>query len=198
MKTKLMLSWSLNRKTNSFIKLLLFFLGLLTINNLSAQTTTDKINTGAYKVYNGASSVNNANNAVNNAAGTVANTKETVKNVKKVLTGVFGGKKDKATQPETKKDTVTAKVLPPATVNNISFSITGIDYSKLKQVEDSVKTLLGVKNTAKKFNAVEASTIEVQYAGQPDELWDALPENLKSMFNLKNIGEKIITLETKK
>lgn len=198
MKTQLMLPWSLNRKNNSFIKRFLLFLGLLTANNLSAQTTTDKINTGAYKVYSGASSVNNANNAVNNAAGTVANTKETVKNVKKVLTGVFGGKKDKATEPETKKDTVATKVIPPTAISNISFSIIGIDYPKLRLVEDSIKAIPGVKNTAKKFNAVEASTIEIQFAGQPDELWDLLPENLKGMFNLKNINDKMITLETKK
>ena len=69
---------------------------------------------------------------------------------------------------------------------------------KLRQVEDSIKAIPGVKNTAKKFNAVEASTIEIQFTGQPDELWDVLPESLKSMFNLKNINEKIITLETKK
>ncbi|WP_138476889.1 hypothetical protein [Dyadobacter bucti] len=143
--------------------------------------TLNKVNQGAATLNQGANTLNNTSAAANNTANAVGNSFRTIK-------GLIPDKKNKEKEMT---EAVTA------TTSNILVTIVNVDYSKLKEVEEHVKSVSKVKNTSKKFSSA-SSTISVEYTGQADELWDALPETIRNMYDLKELGDGVISLEAKK
>ena len=120
---------------------------------------------------------------------------ETGKDVKNTLNSLFGNRKKAKEAP--KADTIVTKPAAPIVTKTIIVEIASIEYAKLKTFEDNFKGIAGVKNTSKKFNT-SSSTIDVEFSGSPDELWDLLPIQVKDTFELKGINEGKIILEPKK
>ena len=158
---------------------LLLLVGALLVGTTSfAQfnSTVGTVNAAAY-------SAANVNSAVSNTGSAVKSTANTVKDI-----GSLFKKKEKSV--EIGKEAVVA-------TNVIIITITGIDYTRLKLTEDNIKPIEGVKSTIKKFST-SGSIIEVTYTGKDDQLWDALPETIKELFNLTDLGNGKIILEQKK
>lgn len=139
-------------------------------------------------VVNTTTKVNTANNVANSATNALSNTKNTVSNVKNVVGSIFKKKKKSGENEKT-------QLLKP--VKLTIFSISNIDYASLKVLEDSIRTIEGVANTKKTY-AEGQSTLEVNYTGEADELWDIIAEALKNTFLLKAIAGQKIDLEFKK
>lgn len=142
------------------------------------QTAVNKINSTAGSLNSAASGVSNVNNAVGNTGNAVKGTANTVQQL-----GTLFKKKDKA--PESGGG---------SSFDGVLVNITGIDYAGLKQMEDAIKQIDGVKETSKKFST-NGSSIEVKYKGKDDELWDAMPESIKSAFTLLDLGNGSIVLK---
>jgi hypothetical protein len=155
------------------------FAGLLAFSaSTMAQNAVTKINSTAGTINSAAAGVSNVNNAVGNTGNAVKGAATTVQQV-----GTMFKKKDKA--PEAASE--------PSS-NGVLIHIAGIDYPGLKQMEDEINKIEGVKETSKKFST-NGSTIGVKYTGQDDELWDALPESIKSSLTLLDLGDGKIVLK---
>jgi hypothetical protein len=162
-----------------------------------SQAVAYKLNSTASNLNSAAAGANNINNAVGNTANTVKNTVNTFQQVG----SMFKKKdKDKEKAPESNPEPAPVAAAPVANSpvaapsSGILIRIAGIDYSKLKQVEDEIKLVEGVSRTSKKFST-SGSTIEVSYRGKDDQLWDALPESTKSTLTLLDLGNGRIVLE---
>lgn len=151
----------------------------------STQSTTQKVSN---TIANGAWKANQAKNAV-------GDTKEAVDDVKKMAEGIFGKKKKKDKEQQPEKPAV-AEVKPAATPMML-ITIANVEYAKLKELEEVLKSLNGVTSTSKKFSTA-SSSIEVGYGGKADELWELIPKEYKAMYDLKDLADGKITLEAKK
>ncbi|GAB3559912.1 hypothetical protein [Spirosoma fluminis] len=164
-------------KTSILLSASLLLVSVATI----AQPTIGQINSTAATINSAAYSAANVNSAVNNTGQAVKGTVSTMKEI-----GSFFKKKEKVAEP-----------VKEVTANTVLLTIAGIDYTKLKVIEDAIKPIEGVKSTTKKFSA-SGSTIEVAYAGKDDQLWDAIPETIKATLTLTDLGSGVIALEQKK
>lgn len=154
--------------------------GLLFFSKITfGQGTVNKINSTAGTINSAASGVSNVNNAVGNTGNAVKGTANTVQQL-----GTLFKKKDKA--PEAAGSEPSFK--------GVLINISGVDYAGLKQLEDAIKQIDGVKETSKKFST-NGSSIEVKYKGKDDELWDAMPESVKSALTLLDLGNGSIVLK---
>jgi hypothetical protein len=138
------------------------------------------------KIDNTTNQVDKTNSTINSANSTVTTTGETAQNLKSTITSLFGGKKEK-------KKADSTGVVPGESVH---FNITNVDYNTLKKLEDNVKTVKGVKGTTKKFNP-GGSTLDVTFKGKSDEVWDAIPETIRNLFELQDLDDSTITLDMK-
>ncbi|SKB76928.1 hypothetical protein [Dyadobacter psychrophilus] len=168
------------------MKASLLILSVLFITfNVQAQVgeTIVKVNQGAATLNQGASTITNTATAAGNTATALSRSVQLIK-------GFIPEKKDKD------KSKAAPDVVAEKPANVIVLTIMNVDYNNLKTVEENVKSLTNVKSTSKKFSTAN-STISIEYTGQADELWDALPETVKTLFELKALGDGTIALEKK-
>lgn len=142
------------------------------------QTAVDKINSTTGTINSAANGVSSVNNAVGNTGNAVKGTANTVQQI-----GTLFKKKDK-----------TPEGGGGPSFDGVLVNISGIDYTGLKQMEDAIKQIDGVKETSKKFST-NGSSIEVKYKGKDDELWDAMPDSIKSTLTLLDLGNGSIVLK---
>jgi hypothetical protein len=168
---------------NGAWKAFLFSAFLLPVYHSKGQNTVEKVATTTGKI-------NQANTVAGGATNAISNTVNTVQSAKTLVEGFFKKKKKPGGSDNGK----------PA-IEKISkitiLAISNIDYKSLKSLEDSIRTVEGVENTKKTF-AEGQSTIEVNYKGEADELWDIIAEAMKNIYVLKAIAGQKIELEFKK
>lgn len=118
---------------------------------------------------------------------------EQVQNAGAKLKGLFGGKKDK--ESKVAKDSAgTAGKASEATVSvpvsgsggKTVISITGIDYPKLKVLNENIRNCKGVQSSKMAFD-VATSQIEVAHSGSTEDLIKIVGEISKDIFTEKNI-----------
>lgn len=147
------------------MRTLIFFSGLclLSVISTNGQTTLDKIDNGLYK----AGRVNDA--------GTK-------------LKGLFKKKseKEKVAAPSVQQ-------APAEQTTSLSGSkmtiltVTGIDYAKLKSLNENIKACTGVQTTDMKYG--NPSTIRITHTGTTEDLMKLIGETSKDIFTDKNIEE---------
>lgn len=160
--------------------IILLVVGIALCSYATAQQVASKINNGATKAAQ-------TKKTVDDAKGAVADVKNT-------FNGLFGKKKPKE---QAKEPPVAETPIVSPAAKTTSIEIGNIEYGKLKELEEAIKSLSGVTSTNKKFSAA-LSSIEVAYNGKADELWELLPKELRAMFELKDLSDGKIILETKK
>ena len=107
------------------------------------------------------------------------------------LKGLFGGKKDK--ESKAAKDSAAVPKTVDGTgvaANNMAgktvISITGIDYPKLKTLNENIRNCKGVQSSKMAFDVV-ASQIEVAHSGSTEDLMKLVSETSRDIFTDKNI-----------
>ena len=106
------------------------------------------------------------------------------------IKSIFGGKKDK--EEKANKDTAAAAPKTtdaPATTAGAGttlISITGIDYPKLKTLNENIRNCKGVQSSKIVFD-VATSQIEVAHSGTTEDLMKLVSATSKDIFTDKNI-----------
>lgn len=151
--------------------------------------TLSSANLEAYKT---AATIDNIDNTIDN----IDNTAKKAQKIGKILKGFIGKKKnnpDKFLTDSAK--VVQPPVQPQPSLNNAStvpgtmstiVSIKGIEYTKLRNLEENIKACAGVQATAKKFNSA-SSTIEVMHTGSTDALLTLMLQTSEDIFTAANI-----------
>jgi len=67
------------------------------------------------------------------------------------------------------------------------------DNSSLAQLKESLKKVKGVRSVTSHYTTATA-TLEIAYKGQPTDLWDLLPADIKAPFKVTELGATNITL----
>ena len=105
------------------------------------------------------------------------------------LKGLIPKKKDKENKETLVKTDTVVKVSvnpPPTSAKTTVLTITGIDYSKLKTINENVRACAGVESANMKFD-VESSTIRVSHAGTTESLMKLVFLTCKDILSEKNI-----------
>lgn len=170
-------------KTTSHIAIL--FIAIL----LGTKTYSQNLYKTLYDVNSALNTADKANSTIGNITGLF---KKKTKNVNKDST-----KKSEAEAPKPVADTA-KQIISPALAERITIiTVTGIDYSKLKQFQDIIEAYPIVKNAEKKFDTA-SSVIQVTHTGTTDDLLDLIMESGKNILtpaNLQNSGDGKINIK---
>jgi hypothetical protein len=113
-----------------------------------------------------------ANAAKNNAKGALELGKE--------ISGMFGKNKQKTKGPDVVKETTLEKG-----TKTTMLLVAGLDFSKLKTLNENVKLCSGVQSTTMKYG--EPSSIEINHTGTTEALMKLISDVSKDIFTEKNI-----------
>lgn len=118
------------------------------------------------------------NAAATNTSMTVSNTVNTVSTIKDVGSMLFGSKKPRAT------------TILQIVISNISYEDTCLSILKLK-----IEKIKGVKDIKTAFTKdVATLSIEVKKNITPDDIWQTIPAETKSSFEMEAMNDNNISL----
>lgn len=106
----------------------------------------------------------------------------------KELGGLF--KKKKKAEPEASKvdtlgSTKETAVKKQAGTSTTMLIVTGLDFTKLKALNENIKVCMGVQTTNMKYG--QPSSIEISHAGTTEDVMKLITEISKDIFTDKNI-----------
>ncbi|QCX38350.1 hypothetical protein FF125_07860 [Aureibaculum algae] len=132
--------------------------------------------------------VKRTSETVNSATDSITSTiKQTKKSVKDLKTAIFGERKSKKKKEKTK----TNKDLIIIQIANIAYS-----NSNLKELQNSLSKIKGVKNVSKSYTNGNA-IINIATKENADFLWQNISERLNKVFIVNEMNEKNILLDYK-
>jgi hypothetical protein len=172
------------------MKNIIFFIAtLFCFTTIIGQRTANKINKTAVKL-------DSNTNALNNTSAAVSNTSAAIGNMGKTIGDIFKSKKKEKYQTQTPSPEAGPSAQATA-ANTIIITILGADYAKLKLTKDNIKAIAGVQSVDMTFSQ-DNSSLNVSYSGKADALWEALPNNITSMYNLMKLESNSISAQCKK
>ncbi|MDY7395662.1 hypothetical protein UMM65_10445 [Aureibaculum sp. 2210JD6-5] len=154
---------------------------LFAVGNLSAQTRKTEEESKP-KVVNEVEEANKSVKQASNATKeTVQTTKETVSDLKETVGMIF----PKKNKPKKAKEIV-------------SIQISQIEYGdeNLDALYKAISKAKGVKDLSKTF-ANNQAAITATYKKTADDLWQSVPETIRSSFKIKSITENSILVSLK-
>jgi len=129
--------------------------------------------------------VNSAMNTADKANSTLGNIKSLFKKKSKNVNQDSSTRSVTET-PKPVADTVKQSISPALTEHVTTITVTGIDYTKLKQFQEIIDAYAIVKNSEKKYDA-SSSVIEVTHTGTTDDLLDLIMESGKNIITPANL-----------